>query len=227
MITVNGITKQYGKKVVLRDATFSAKQGECVAIAGANGSGKSTLLKIMAGTLKAGGGSFVAFGHDMLRETEERERLIGYVPQENPLIPELTARDNLRLWYCNSRYDIEQELEKGTLAMLGIPEFIDVRVDAMSGGMKKRLSIGCAVANDPPVLILDEPDAALDLIFKEAIRDYLAEHKRRGGIVVITTHDEEALSIVDKLMVMQNGVLREVDRTLRGDGLLAELKRGQ
>ena len=212
MITVNGITKQYGKKVVLRDATFSAKQGECVAIAGANGSGKSTLLKIMAGTLKAGGGSFVAFGHDMLRETEERERLIGYVPQENPLIPELTARDNLRLWYCNSRYDIEQELEKGTLAMLGIPEFIDVRVDAMSGGMKKRLSIGCAVANDPPVLILDEPDA---------------EHKRRGGIVVITTHDEEALSIVDKLMVMQNGVLREVDRTLRGDGLLAELKRGQ
>ena len=209
MITVNGITKQYGKKVVLRDATFSAKQGECVAIAGANGSGKSTLLKIMAGTLKAGGGSFVAFGHDMLRETEERER------------------DNLRLWYCNSRYDIEQELEKGTLAMLGIPEFIDVRVDAMSGGMKKRLSIGCAVANDPPVLILDEPDAALDLICKEAIRDYLAEHKRRGGIVVITTHDEEALSIVDKLMVMQNGVLREVDRTLRGDGLLAELKRGQ
>ena len=107
MITVNGITKQYGKKVVLRDATFSAKQGECVAIAGANGSGKSTLLKIMAGTLKAGGGSFVAFGHDMLRETEERERLIGYVPQENPLIPELTARDNLRLWYCNSRYDID------------------------------------------------------------------------------------------------------------------------
>ena len=75
-------------------------------------------------------------------------------------------------------------------------------------------------------MILDEPDAALDLICKEAIRDYLAEHKRRGGIVIITTHDEEALSIVDKLLVMQDGVLREVDRTLRGDGLLAELKRG-
>jgi ABC-2 type transport system ATP-binding protein len=227
MITVSGICKQYGRKVVLREASFTAKQGECVAIAGANGSGKSTLLKILAGTLKAGGGSFTAFGHDMLKETSERERLIGYVPQENPLIAELTARDNLRLWYANSRYDMNQELERGTLAMLGIPEFINVRVDAMSGGMKKRLSIGCAVANDPPVLILDEPDAALDLICKEAIRDYLAEHKRRGGIVIITTHDEEALSIVDKLMVMQNGVLREVDRTLRGDGLLAELKKGQ
>ena len=226
MIEVTGITKRYGKKIVLRDATFSAKQGECVAIAGANGSGKSTLLKILAGTLRAGGGTFTAFGHDMLKEPAERERLIGYVPQENPLIAELTALDNLKLWYCNSRYDIEQELERGTLAMLGIPEFLNVRVDAMSGGMKKRLSIGCAVANDPPVLILDEPDAALDLICKEAIRDYLAEHKRRGGIVLITTHDEEALSLVDKLMVMQDGYLREVDKHLRGDGLLAELKKG-
>lgn len=226
MIEVKGIQKQYGKKVVLRDATFSARQGECVAIAGANGCGKSTLLKILAGTLRANGGTFTAFGHDMLKEPEERERLVGYVPQENPLIPELTALDNLKLWYCNSRYDIEQELEKGVLAMLRIPEFLNVRVDAMSGGMKKRLSIGCAVANDPPVLILDEPDAALDLICKEEIRDYLAEHKRRGGIVVITTHDEEALDLVDKLMVVQDGYLREVDNRLRGAGLLAELKKG-
>ncbi|MBP5488999.1 MAG: ABC transporter ATP-binding protein [Lachnospiraceae bacterium] len=225
MIEVKNITKQYGKKVVLRDASFSAKQGECVCIAGANGSGKSTLLKILAGTLRANGGSFTAFGHDMLKEPAERERLIGYVPQENPLIGELTALDNLKLWYCNSRYDIEQELERGTLAMLGIPEFLHVRVDAMSGGMKKRLSIGCAVANDPPVLILDEPDAALDLICKEEIRDYLAEHKRRGGIVLLTTHDEEALELVDKLMVMQEGYLREVDNHLRGNGLLAELKK--
>ena len=113
MIEVTGITKRYGKKIVLRDATFSAKQGECVAIAGANGSGKSTLLKILAGTLRAGGGTFTAFGHDMLKEPAERERLIGYVPQENPLIAELTALDNLKLWYCNSRDDIEQELGGG------------------------------------------------------------------------------------------------------------------
>lgn len=224
MIEVRGISKRYGKKVVLRDASFSAKQGECIAIAGANGCGKSTLLKILAGTLKAGSGSFQAFGHDMFREPAERERLIGYIPQENPLIAELTAKDNLMLWYCNSRYDIGQELDHGVLKMLGIPEFLNVRVDAMSGGMKKRLSIGCAVANDPPILILDEPSAALDLICKEAIRNYLAEHKRRNGIVLITTHDEDELDLCDHILVMRDGVLREVDTSLRGDRLLKELK---
>lgn len=223
MLDVKNIAKNYGKKQVLRDITFSAKQGECIAIAGANGCGKSTLLSILAGTLRSGGGSFHAFGHDMFAEPKERERLIGYIPQENPLIAELTAKDNLRLWYCNSRFDMNQELEQGVLAMLGIPDFLNVKVSNMSGGMKKRLSIGCAVANDPPVLILDEPSAALDLVCKEAIRQYLEEYKKRNGIVLITTHDEEELTLCDHLLVMRQGKLREVDRHLRGRELLAEI----
>ena len=143
MIEVEHISKSYGKKQVLRDVSFSAKQGECIAIAGANGCGKSTLLSILAGTLRPNGGTFRAFDHDMFREPKERERIVGYVPQENPLIPELTAKDNLRLWYCDSPYDMNEELEKGVLSMLGIPDFLNVKVSNMSGGMKKRLSIGC------------------------------------------------------------------------------------
>lgn len=223
MLNVKNISKSYGRKQVLRDITFSAKQGECIAIAGANGCGKSTLLSILAGTLRGNGGSFHAFGHDLFAEPKERERIIAYVPQENPLIGELTAKDNLRLWYCNSRFDMKQELENGVLAMLGIPEFLNVKVANMSGGMRKRLSIGCAVANDPPVMILDEPGAALDLACKEAIRCYLEEYKKRNGIVIITTHDEEELQLCDHLLVMRDGVLREVDRTLRGRELLAEI----
>ncbi len=223
MIEVKNIAKNYGKKQVLRNITFTAKQGEYIAIAGANGCGKSTLLSILAGTLRSGGGSFTAFSHDMFAEPRERERLIGYVPQENPLIGELTAKDNLRLWYCDSRFDLEQELAQGVLAMLGIPEFLNVKVSNMSGGMKKRLSIGCAVANDPPILILDEPGAALDLVCKEAIKEYLAEFKKRNGIVLITTHDEEELSLCDHLLVMKQGELHEVDKHLRGKELLAEM----
>ncbi len=223
MIEVQGIAKNFGKKQVLRDIIFSAKQGECVAIAGANGCGKSTLLSILAGTLRPQQGSFRAFGHDMFTEPKERERLVGYVPQENPLIGELSAKDNLRLWYCNSRFDMNRELESGVLAMLGIPDFLNVKVANMSGGMKKRLSIGCAVANDPAILILDEPSAALDLVCKDAIRRYLEEFKKRNGIVLITTHDEEELSLCDRILVMNEGRLREVDRNLRGQQLLAEM----
>lgn len=220
MLKVSGIAKNYGKKTVLRDISFTAEQGECVAIAGANGCGKSTLLSILAGTLKPGAGEFEAFGQDIFRNPKERERLIGYVPQENPLIPELDARDNLKLWYCNSRYDMAEELEKGVLAMLGIPEFLDVKVSAMSGGMKKRLSIGCAVANDPAILILDEPSAALDLVCKASIRQYMEEFKKRKGIILITTHDEDELRICDRLLVMKEGVLSESDPSTHGDALL-------
>ena len=221
MIEVKNIAKSYGKKKpVLRDISFTAKQGECIAIAGANGCGKSTLLSILAGTLRPDAGEFCAFGHNMFKEPKERERTIGYVPQEHPLIPELTARDNLRLWYCDSPFDMDEELENGVLAMLGIGEFLNVRVSAMSGGMKKRLSIGCSVANDPPVLIMDEPGAALDLVCKAAIRHYMAEYKKRNGIILITTHDEQELDLCDRILIMRQGVLHEEDPTLRGDRLL-------
>lgn len=220
MIEVEHISKSYGKKQVLRDVSFSAKQGECIAIAGANGCGKSTLLSILAGTLRPNGGTFRAFDHDMFRESKERERIVGYVPQENPLIPELTAKDNLRLWYCDSPYDMNEELEKGVLSMLGIPDFLNVKVSNMSGGMKKRLSIGCSVAMDPPVLIMDEPSAALDLLCKSFIRQYMAEYKKRNGIILITTHDEQELDLCDRILIMRQGILHEEDPSLRGDALL-------
>lgn len=220
MLRVEKVSKKYGKKQVLTDISFSAEQGECVAIAGANGCGKSTLLSILAGTLRPDSGSFTAFGKDLFHNPKERERLIGYVPQENPLIPELTAKDNLKLWYCDSRYDLSEELEKGVLRMLGIPDFLNVRVSAMSGGMKKRLSIGCAIANDPPVLILDEPSAALDLVCKDDIRRYLTEFKKRNGIILITTHDEDELAICDHVLVMKEGILSEAPKGTHGEALL-------
>ena len=220
MLQVEGVSRKYGKKQVLRDISFTASQGEIIAIAGANGCGKSTLLSILAGTLLPDSGSFTAFGKDLFRNPKERERLIGYVPQENPLIPELTAKDNLKLWYADSRYDLSEELAGGVLKLLGIPEFLNVRVDRMSGGMKKRLSIGCAVAMDPPVLILDEPSAALDLVCKDDIRRYLEDFRSRKGIVLITTHDEDELRICDRVLVMKEGILSEAPKGTHGEALL-------
>lgn len=223
MLEVKDIYKSYGKKSVLKGASFSAEKGDCIAIAGINGCGKSTLLSILSGTLKSDSGKFLVKGTDLLKEPGKRKGLIGYVPQENPLIGELSVRDNLRLWYCDSPLDMEEELKSGVLKMLGVDEFADMTVNRLSGGMKKRVSIGCAVAYDPPVLILDEPSAALDLACKENIRVYLSEHLKREGIILITTHDEAELSLCTKLLVMKNGTLGEEDKTLRGAELLAHL----
>lgn len=155
----------------------------------------------------------------MRGDREVIRRMTGYVPQENPLIPELTVFDNLRLWYPD-KHTLERELSQGFLSLLGIDEFIDKQVSKLSGGMKKRVSIGIAMAGVPPILLLDEPSAALDLICKEDIRTYLQTYLERKGTVVITTHEESELSLCDKIYVMKNGILSRIDKHLRGEALV-------
>lgn len=229
MITVTDITSSYGRKKILQGVSFDALRGECVGIVGANGCGKSTLLSILAGTLKPKSGNVFYYGKDAWRENgagrmggslEVIRRMTGYVPQENPLIPELTVYDNLRLWYPDKK-QLRQELEHGFLSLLGVGEFCGKHVNKLSGGMKKRVSIGIAMAGMPPVLLLDEPSAALDLVCKEDIRRYLQVYLERKGTVVITTHEESELDLCSKLYVMKDGRLNQIDRKLRGEALVA------
>ncbi len=220
---VENIYKNYGRYEVLKGASFTCKRGECIGIVGVNGSGKSTLLSILAGVQKAGSGSAFIEGINILDEQKAIGKYIGYVPQDNALIEDLSVRDNLRLWYCDSPYNLNDELREGFLKKLGIDEFEKKSVKKLSGGMKKRVAIGIAVHNAPKLLLLDEPSAALDLIAKKNIRDYLKEYMRMGGTVVIVTHDNEELDLCDKIYMISNGVLHETDVNLRGEQLLKEL----
>lgn len=203
-IELKHISKNYGRKEVLKDVSLVAESGMCIGILGGNGCGKSTLLSILAGIRKASSGSFLCDGSDMLRDRKLRSRIIGYVPQGTPLVEELSARDNLLIFY--GARELERELERGTLKLLGIDEYINVPVRKMSGGMKKRLSIGCAVANHPRLLILDEPSAALDLICKQSIQSYLRAYKRNGGAILLATHDEEELKLCDNWYILKDGL---------------------
>ena len=198
---IEHIKKSYGNKKVLEDITFEVENGQCIGLLGGNGSGKSTLLNILSGILRSDGGFFMMEETDLLKNEKIRAEKLGYVPQNTPLIEELTAYDNLRLWY--SKQDIKKELECGVLKMLGIDEFIKVPVYKMSGGMKKRLAIGCAVSHKPEILLLDEPSAALDLVCKENIGNYLNEYKKNGGIIILATHDVLELPLCDKLYILK------------------------
>ncbi len=204
-LTISGLCKSYRSQAVLKNIALSAQSGQCVAILGANGSGKSTLLSILAGVQRPDGGSVTLDGRSLLADPALRSRLVGYVPQGTPLIPELTAKDNLLLWY--SREQLQAELSGGILAMLGIEAFLNKRVSRLSGGMKKRLSIGCAMAGRPPVLLLDEPTAALDLPCKQEIARYLAAYCQSGGIVMLTTHEESELKLCQRHYILKNGSL--------------------
>ena len=218
-IEIKNIRKSYGRKEVLKDITFKAEGGECVGILGGNGCGKSTLLSILGGVRRPSDGSFIIDGEDMLRNHKMRSSTVGYLPQGTPLLEELSAYDNLRLWYDKAA--LEKELSEGKLHMLGIDSFLKVPVHKMSGGMKKRLSIGCAVAHTPKLLLLDEPSSALDLICKENIRDFIISHKQSGGTVFLTTHDERELTLCDRLYIIKGGI--SVPAEFTGDiGALVE-----
>ncbi len=219
---ITSITKSYGKAKVLRDITFSASPGECIGILGGNGSGKSTLLNILAGVLRPDSGSFTYNGNELLGNTSLRSSVVGYVPQNTPLLEELTAYDNLRLWYTKD--EIKKELSDGVLHKLGINEFIKLPVHKMSGGMKKRLSIGCSAAKRPGILLLDEPSAALDLVCKETICDYIRNCKKEGIVVILATHDIGEFPLCDRIFILKDGIL--VPYVFDGDvgKIVSELK---
>lgn len=221
IIEISGIKKHYGKKNVLNNVSFTVESGKCIGILGGNGCGKSTLLSILAGIQKCDCGSFKCDGVDLLKETKKRSELVGYVPQGTPLMEELTAKDNLSLWY--SKNEMEKELSDGVLRMLGIGEFLKTTVAKMSGGMKKRLSIGCSVSKKPPILLLDEPMAALDLVCKKNISEYLRQHKEKGGIVIISTHDVLELGLCDEWYIIKDGILNPFEYTGDVDELVKNL----
>lgn len=200
VLQIDGIRKKYGRKNVLSGVSFSAKEGECVGIIGKNGCGKSTLLSIVAGVSSSDGGK-------VLLDANNTKNVIAYVPQGTPLIPELNAWDNLRMWY--SREELLRSLDSGVCNQLGIKDFIRTPVHKMSGGMKKRVSICCAMANDPLVILFDEATAALDIPCKKIIFDYLTECKKAGKIIVLTTHTAEELDFCDRIYILKDGKAEE------------------
>jgi len=207
MIEVSQIRKNYGKKEVLKDISFQAKSGECVAIIGSNGCGKSTLLQILAGVMKADSGTIRYFSKEAGSDRAIYQKFCGYVPQENPLIEELTVKDNLRLWNGSKAVYHEDFLKQFQLQ-----DLLKTPVEKLSGGMKRRLSIACAFQNHPPILLLDEPTTALDLYYKGEIQKWLSAFRQLNGIVVMTTHDESEIMAADRCLLMKEGILKELDK---------------
>ena len=206
MLKILNVSKKYKHNIVLDNVSFEVKDGDCIGLLGENGAGKSTLLSILSGITKADSGT-ISYNKDIK---------VGYVPQENPLITDLSARDNLSLWYGKTIPPIVNEL--------GLMDCLDKKVSHLSGGMKKRLSIAIAMADNPDMLLLDEPSAALDLICKQIIRDYLAGFCKKGGAVIIATHDEMELDICTKLYVINSGNCKEIPASLRGKELIKEIE---
>ena len=193
IVTVEKVSLKY-KKAVLTDVSINAEKGEVIGLLGLNGSGKSTLLSAIAGLRKPSSGSIKVNGK------------AGFVTQENALIDELTAMDNLKMWTPLSRQDILKELTETELSILKVNEFIDLKVKRMSGGMKKRLAIASVLLAKPDILLMDEPLAALDIPAKNDIINFIDSFRSKGCTVFIASHSEELFKHSSKIYLLKNGV---------------------
>ncbi len=223
-IEVSHISKSYGRKKILNDITFTADKGECIGIVGANGCGKSTLLKVLCGAHRPDSGDILYNGSSPLSRKSVFRKLVGYVPQENPLFDNLTVLDNLKLWYCDSTHNLKNDIKSGIIADFGIDKYLHSTVHTLSGGMKKRLSIACSIAGDPSILILDEPGASLDIVCKEDIKNYMLEYISDGGIIIIASHEEGELSVCSRMFLMNDGVLSDIEPGTSLSSLIGRLK---
>ena len=208
MIEVKNISKRY-RNTVLDNISFTAEKGQCIGIIGANGCGKTTLLSIMAGVNKAQSGK-IYYNNELADKKSVFKKDIANVPQENPLIDELTTKDNLLLW-LGSNKKIKDGFENGVLKDLGIDEFLNKQVNELSGGMKRRLSIGISLSNNAPIMLLDEPGSALDIYGKQEVNSYILNYVKNGGTVVMSTHDRDEIDLCTKLYKIEDGILKECE----------------
>ena len=196
----------YGPNHALHDVSIAIPEHEITAFIGPSGCGKSTLMQIMAGILKPDGGELCYFGKKAAYKSSTFRRFCGYVPQENPLMEELTVQDNLKLWGGSHNANTKE-----LVAQFQLEDLLQTEVSKLSGGMKRRLSIACALVENPPFLLMDEPTTALDLYYKESIHQWMKTYQQKNGIILMTTHDESEIRNADRCLFMDEGKVQELD----------------
>ena len=204
-IEVAGLTKNYGKVEALQGVDFTVPRGMVFGLVGPNGAGKTTLIKSLVGTLRPSGGEVRVLGFEPLKDRTELRRRIGYMPQSPALYEDLPARDNVRFFGAAHH---TPELRKKVAEVL---EFTDLAeragdpVHTFSGGMKRRVSLACALIHRPQILFLDEPTAAVDPYLRSRIWKTFRELAESGVTLFISTHLMDEAILCDRIAILRKG----------------------
>ncbi len=212
-MSLNNITKDYGKTRALTDFSFISKENEFVVVVGPSGCGKSTLLSIVAGLEKPTSGSVHIDGENITR-LQPNERNISIVFQNYALYPNMTVYENLAFPLSVRRYDkVEtKKLVEDVAEKLEISSYLKRKPKTLSGGQRQRVAIGRAMIRKPHVFLLDEPLSNLDASLREKTREELIRlHNSIEAVFLYVTHDQvEALSMADRIIVLNEGVIQQV-----------------
>ncbi len=222
-VSFQNVVKTYpgsasGAVRALDGVSFDIAQGEFFGLLGPNGAGKTTLISILAGLARASGGSVTVMGHDVVADYAAARRSLGIVPQELVFDPFFTVREALRIQsgYFGVRSDpkANDAWIDELLGHLGLTDKADANMRQLSGGMKRRVLVAQALVHRPPVIVLDEPTAGVDVELRQTLWHFIARLNREGHTVMLTTHYlEEAEALCGRIAMLKQGRLVALDRT--------------
>lgn len=211
-IEFQSISRYFGAFCALDDVSFTVGQGEFFGLLGPNGAGKTTLISILGGLVKSHRGAARVMGHDVTTDYLNARRRLGVVPQELVYDPFFTVRETLRLqagYYGLLKVD---DWIDEILHYLGLSDKADSNMRALSGGMKRRVLVGQALVHKPPVIVLDEPTAGVDVELRHALWSFITKLNREGHTVLLTTHYlEEAEALCQRIAMLKNGKVVALD----------------
>ena len=213
---VSHLTKRFGDVVAVNDISFSVRQGELFGFLGPNGAGKTTTINMLTGLARLDAGTINISGIDCTRNPKAAQHLVGIVPDESNLYPELTGFDNL--CFCAALYGIRknerQKLARELLETFGLTDAADRKFAGYSKGMKRKLTFAAGIIHQPPILFLDEPTTGIDVASARQVRQIIAGLHRKGTTVFLTTHYiEEAERLCERIAFIVKGKIVRTDRT--------------
>jgi lipooligosaccharide transport system ATP-binding protein len=205
LVHARGLVKRFGELVAVDAIDFNVHKGEAFGFLGPNGAGKSSTMRMIGCVSPPSGGTLRVLGLDPDKNGADIRARLGVVPQEDSLDLELTVRENMLIYgrYFGLPRKLVQERTEQLLEFVQLEERIDSKVEPLSGGMKRRLTIARSLINEPDILLLDEPTTGLDPQARHVVWDRLHELKHRGATLLLTTHYmDEAEQLCDRLVVM-------------------------
>lgn len=224
-ISFKHLTKNYGSLVALNDVSLDIEEGEFFGLLGPNGAGKTTLISILAGLCRPSAGSVEVMGHDVQTDFRAARRLLGIVPQELVFDPFFTVRETLQ--FQSGYFGIKNNGDwiDEILHHLGLADKANKNMRALSGGMKRRVLVAQALVHRPPVIVLDEPTAGVDVELRQSLWKFISRLNQEGHTIVLTTHYlEEAQELCGRIAMLKKGQIVALDTTAN---LLARVNNSQ
>ncbi|MEN9559609.1 MAG: hypothetical protein RLZZ502_820 [Pseudomonadota bacterium] len=221
-VDIRALAKSYPKVKALDGVDLRVEEGEFFALLGPNGAGKTTLISILAGLSRASSGTAAVMGHDVVSDFRAARQLLGVVPQEVVFDPFFSVRETLRLsaGYYGVR-NPDPWIDE-LLGHLDLSKKADANMRSLSGGMKRRVLVAQALVHKPPVIVLDEPTAGVDVELRQSLWGFIKSLNQQGHTIILTTHYlEEAETLCERVAMLKQGKIVALDRTanlLKGVG---------